>query len=117
MRSEQEAYTKLGIEHELVKELPVPVDCKLGLAMKNQAQFHPLLYGAALVKEIVKNGARIFEQTAAIDIKKNRTRKWSRKTDTASSAATLSALPTFLFMTEAGFMPPECMPADPTYSR
>ena len=70
IRSEQEAYTKLGIEHELVKELPVPVDCRLGLAMKNQAQFHPLLYGAALVKEIVKNGARIFEQTAAIDIKK-----------------------------------------------
>ncbi|UZD75186.1 FAD-dependent oxidoreductase [Bacillus siamensis] len=70
IRSEQEAYTKLGIEHELVKELPVPVNCRLGLAMKNQAQFHPLLYGAALVKEMVKSGARIFEQTAAIDIKK-----------------------------------------------
>ncbi|MCC9022532.1 FAD-dependent oxidoreductase [Bacillus nakamurai] len=70
IRSEQEAYTKLGIEHELVKELPVPVDCKLGLAMKNQAHFHPLLYASSLVQEMVKRDARIYEQTAAIDIKK-----------------------------------------------
>ncbi|MGY3836748.1 FAD-dependent oxidoreductase [Bacillus atrophaeus] len=70
IRDEHEAYTKLGIERELVKELPVPVDIKLGLVMKHQAQFHPLLYLTALLDDIVKNGGRIFEQTAALDIKK-----------------------------------------------
>ena len=44
IRTEHEAYTKLGIERDLVKDLPIPLGSKLALVMKNQAQFHPLQY-------------------------------------------------------------------------
>ncbi|MGV4320956.1 FAD-dependent oxidoreductase [Bacillus mojavensis] len=70
IRTEHEAYTKLGIERDLVKDLPLPVGSKLALVMKNQAQFHPLHFLTALLDQIVQKGGRIFEETVALDIKK-----------------------------------------------
>ena len=70
IRTEHEAYTKLGIERDLVKDLPIPLGSKLALVMKNQAQFHPLQYLKALLEQIVQKGGRIYEETVALDIKK-----------------------------------------------
>lgn len=40
--------------------------------MKNQAQFHPSQYLKALLEQIVQKGGRIFEDTVALDIKKEK---------------------------------------------
>ncbi|NWN80668.1 Gamma-glutamylputrescine oxidoreductase [Bacillus paralicheniformis] len=69
IRKEHEAYQKLGIERELIKDLPVAIDIKAGLVMKNQAQFHPLHYLKHLADAVQKAGGNMFENTVAKEIK------------------------------------------------
>ncbi|MGE6630883.1 FAD-dependent oxidoreductase [Bacillus sp. NPDC077027] len=69
LKKELEAYQKLGIDREWLTEIPVNLKVKAALAMKQQAQFHPLLYLDALVKKLMERGVRIFEQTTATDVK------------------------------------------------
>ena len=68
---EYAAYQELGLKGRLVKtlDLPFPIEC--ALILENQAQFNPVKYTTALLEEIqTYPNIRIYEQTAATDIKK-----------------------------------------------
>jgi glycine/D-amino acid oxidase-like deaminating enzyme/nitrite reductase/ring-hydroxylating ferredoxin subunit len=65
---EYQAYQRLGIESEFVENIPLPIDVKSAVIMKNQGQFHPVNYLSALVDEITKGGGKIYENTVAITI-------------------------------------------------
>ncbi|WP_117169420.1 FAD-dependent oxidoreductase [Paraliobacillus sediminis] len=68
IEDENNAYQKLGIEGEIVTEMPLDIPMKSALVMKNQAQFHPLQYLNHLVKASTDNGVAIYEHTTATDI-------------------------------------------------
>jgi glycine/D-amino acid oxidase-like deaminating enzyme/nitrite reductase/ring-hydroxylating ferredoxin subunit len=68
VRKEFTAYTKLGINGELVEQLPIDLPIKSAVVMKNQAQYHPLKYLKVLVEEFTKNGGTLYENTTAVDI-------------------------------------------------
>lgn len=68
LEKEAKAYEKIGINGELVKQIPFPIDIYNALMMKHQAQFHPLKYLAHLVQMITEKGGLIFEQTTAVNV-------------------------------------------------
>ncbi|MBC5637008.1 FAD-dependent oxidoreductase [Ornithinibacillus sp. BX22] len=72
LETEKKAYDTLGIDSELTDSIPLKVQHKLALIMKNQAQFHPLKFLSVLAKEAVKHGAQIFENTTAVDVEYNK---------------------------------------------
>lgn len=112
IRTEHEAYTKLGIERDLIKDLPIPLGSKLALVMKNQAQFHPLQYLKALLEQIVQKGGRIYEETVALDIKKGERPEVVTKSRHAIKSSFIICCSHFPFMTEADYMLRECTPTD-----
>ncbi|HET7580225.1 MAG TPA: FAD-dependent oxidoreductase [Bacillales bacterium] len=69
LENEARAYEKLGIDGELVDEIPFNIDIQNGLVMRNQAQFHPLKYLAHLIQIIKDKGGQIFENTVAVNVK------------------------------------------------
>ncbi|MGM0901475.1 MAG: FAD-dependent oxidoreductase [Bacillota bacterium] len=67
--NEYDAYEKLGIEErEYITSIPIPVEHKAAIVIRNQAQFHPVKYLRHLVEEFVKMGGQIYENTTAVDI-------------------------------------------------
>lgn len=68
LENERKAYEKLNIEHELTNIMPLNIQHKQALNMKNQAQFHPLTYLKELIKQCEKNGVQIYENTRAINV-------------------------------------------------
>ncbi|RSL33343.1 FAD-dependent oxidoreductase [Salibacterium salarium] len=68
LEKEYEAYKALHIDGKLVHDIPFPIDVHNALAMKNQAQFHPLQYLKHLVQAIIDNGGRIYENTTAVNV-------------------------------------------------
>jgi len=67
---EKEAYDKLNIPGELSSEIPsLPFPVEETLSMLNQAQFHPVKYVSALVKEAQKLGVTFHEDSRAMKIK------------------------------------------------
>lgn len=73
IEKEAKAYEKLDIDGELVETIPLDVEVKNALIMRNQAQFHPLKYLSHLIQEITEKGGLIFENTTAVNVeaKKN----------------------------------------------
>ncbi|MGD6780042.1 FAD-dependent oxidoreductase [Sutcliffiella horikoshii] len=69
---EFEAYQKLGIDGDLIYDIPLPLETKSVIVMKNQAQFHPLKYLKVLVDGIVEKGGEIYEHTVATDVEESR---------------------------------------------
>lgn len=72
LHTEKAAYDKLGIPGDLstaIDELPFPVSETLSLP--NQAQFHPVKYINALVKESQNLGVTFYENTRASSLKDN----------------------------------------------
>ncbi|WP_163969793.1 FAD-dependent oxidoreductase [Oceanobacillus halotolerans] len=69
LETEKKAYDQLNIPSELTESIPLDIPIKSALVMKNQAQFHPLQYLRALLEECVNNGVKLYENTAALDIK------------------------------------------------
>lgn len=65
---EASAYEKISIQGELVTHIPLDLEIKNALIMKDQAQFHPLKYLAKLVDMITEKGGLIFEDTTAVNI-------------------------------------------------
>lgn len=67
---EKEAKTafSLGIKASYEDKLPLPFSVKAAVRFDEQAQFHPLKYLHALVKEIPGDGSYIFEGTKVVDI-------------------------------------------------
>ena len=70
IKKEAEAYEKLGIDGGLTERLPVDLNIKNAVVMRNQAQFHPLKYLIHLVEEITANGGQIFANTTAVNVEK-----------------------------------------------
>ncbi|MFD0589553.1 FAD-dependent oxidoreductase [Paenibacillus sp. GCM10027627] len=70
LQEELSAYEKLGIPGEFVDRIPLPIPAKGALKMRGQAQFHPVRYLEALVKQAAHNGCQFYEHTTAVDIEK-----------------------------------------------
>lgn len=67
LMKEWEAYQKLGIEGDVVDELPF-INVKKALMMKNQGQFHPRKYLAYLLGKLDEYGVDIYEKTQAVNV-------------------------------------------------
>lgn len=67
IEDEVTAVNRLGVKAEFLKDLPLPFETAGAIRFERQAQFHPLLFLAA-----VSRGLRIFENTfvRSVDIKK-----------------------------------------------
>lgn len=61
IEEEYEAAKSLGIEAELVTEIPLDIKVKRALRFDNQAQFNPLAFAAAVSKKL-----KIFENTTVV---------------------------------------------------
>ena len=71
IKEEQRVVEKLNlVESEFVKNIPLPVDCKGAIKFNNQAKFHPVKYAQGLCKSILNRKGVIYENSKAIDIKK-----------------------------------------------
>jgi glycine/D-amino acid oxidase-like deaminating enzyme/nitrite reductase/ring-hydroxylating ferredoxin subunit len=68
IRTEEEAYKKLGIDGGIVESIPFDIKVKNALVMKDQAQFHPVKYLAHLTQIIKEKGGLIFEHTVAVNV-------------------------------------------------
>jgi glycine/D-amino acid oxidase-like deaminating enzyme/nitrite reductase/ring-hydroxylating ferredoxin subunit len=68
IKTEWEAYQKLGIPGELVDTIPFDIQIKNALVMRDQAQFHPLKYLKTVLNEAVKSGCTVYENTTATSI-------------------------------------------------
>ncbi|WP_257535702.1 FAD-dependent oxidoreductase [Mesobacillus foraminis] len=66
--NEVTAYKKLGINGEYLNDVPIEVEAKAAIVIRNQAQFHPLKYLKHLVEEFTKMGGKIYENTTAVDM-------------------------------------------------
>ncbi len=62
IENEIKAYEKLGISAEFVSSIPLPVECKGAVKVKNQAQFNPLEFLFSVAK-----GLRIYENTKVLE--------------------------------------------------
>lgn len=71
LEKEYEAAQKIGIESKLTEELPVPYYIKKALTYTNQVEFNVVKYLSALIKEIEKNGGRIYEHTQVVKVKES----------------------------------------------
>ncbi|MBB6453822.1 glycine/D-amino acid oxidase-like deaminating enzyme/nitrite reductase/ring-hydroxylating ferredoxin subunit [Salirhabdus euzebyi] len=65
LEKEYRAYERLGIKGEFLDKIPFNITIQGALAMKNQAQFHPLKYLKHLASSFVENGGKIYENTTA----------------------------------------------------
>ncbi|MEC1376401.1 FAD-dependent oxidoreductase [Heyndrickxia oleronia] len=68
LKTEEQAYKELGINGELVEQLPIDYSVKAALVMRSQAQFHPIKYLKPLIEYIQQSGGLIFEHTTATDV-------------------------------------------------
>lgn len=72
LEMEKQAYDKLKIPSELVKNMPLDVSMKSALVMKKQAQYHPLKYLKKLLDNAINKGAQVYENTTAVDVEYNK---------------------------------------------
>ncbi|MGY4689981.1 FAD-dependent oxidoreductase [Salibacterium sp. K-3] len=68
LEKEYEAYQALHIDGEMKDRIPLPMDIHSALSMPDQARFHPLQYVKHLIRELLDQGGRIYEQTTAVHI-------------------------------------------------
>lgn len=68
IEKEFSAYRMLGIDGDVVKQIPLPIDVQNAIVMRNQAQYHPLKYLMGLVDILRKKGVQIYEHTVATDV-------------------------------------------------
>src|SRR5699024_9379687 len=69
VKKEYEAYEAFGIDGELVDPIPLNLEIKNAVMMRDQAQFHPVKYLTSLIEKIKEMGGLIFENTTAVNIK------------------------------------------------
>ena len=70
IQDEANVASALGFASAYLEDIPLPMDVKAALRFDNQAQFHPLKFLMAVANLIPGNGSHIFENTKALDIKK-----------------------------------------------
>lgn len=87
---------KLGIKSHYFEQIQLPVPHKAAIAMRNQAQFHPLHYLKTLIEAFIKAGGSIYEHTTAVDVEQGRRPKvktLSGHTVTCSHAVSCTHFP------------------------
>src|SRR5690625_1452300 len=70
--NELKAYEKLSIDGGSIENLPINLQVKKAIVMKNQAQFNPAMYMQSLIEIAVENGVSFYEQTRALNVEYNR---------------------------------------------
>lgn len=65
---EVEAARSLGIDADLIGDIPFSLDIKTGMVFRNQAQFHPRKFLLGLAKLLNERGVAIYENTRAIEL-------------------------------------------------
>jgi glycine/D-amino acid oxidase-like deaminating enzyme/nitrite reductase/ring-hydroxylating ferredoxin subunit len=73
INKEAAAYEKLGIPGGIASSMPIDIEIKTAIVMKNQAQYHPLKFLKVLVESFVNNGGKIYEHTTAKDVEEGNT--------------------------------------------
>ncbi|TCP27084.1 glycine/D-amino acid oxidase-like deaminating enzyme [Scopulibacillus darangshiensis] len=68
LEKEYKAYQNLNINGELKDKMPLDLNIKKALVMKDQAQFHPIHYLAHLIQVILDKGGRIYESTVGVNV-------------------------------------------------
>ncbi|QUW22949.1 FAD-dependent oxidoreductase [Sporosarcina sp. Marseille-Q4063] len=71
IEKEAEAYEKIGIEGGIADSIPVDLKVTSALVMKKQAQFNPVKFLYAVLKEVDSLGGRIYQHTRYMDSEKN----------------------------------------------
>lgn len=74
IKAEVEAAKYLGIDADLIEDIPFPFDIKLGMVFRNQAQFHPRKFLLALAEIVSRTGVSIYEKTKAIELNRENDR-------------------------------------------
>lgn len=115
LMKEWEAYQKLGIDSDLLTEIPLNLPIQSAITMKNQGQFHPLQYLSVLVNELVEKGAEIFEHTVATDVVESNGLQVVTKNGSKVSCDHLVIASHFPFTMAWGSFLQECMPRDLTF--
>jgi glycine/D-amino acid oxidase-like deaminating enzyme/nitrite reductase/ring-hydroxylating ferredoxin subunit len=103
LEKEAQAYEKIGIDGGLVEQMPLDLDIKKGLVMKNQAQFHPLKYLVHLVQIITQKGGLFFEKTTAVNVETGRRPTVLTRTGSRITADYVLACSHFPFYEGLGF--------------
>lgn len=70
IEDEIDIVNKLGLKAELVEKIDVPKEILGAIKFPNQAQFNPVKYMIGLSDSLEKYGAKIYEDTKVIDVKK-----------------------------------------------
>ncbi|WHZ04141.1 FAD-dependent oxidoreductase [Neobacillus sp. YX16] len=73
LETEWAAYQRLGIDGDLVGNIPFDIQIKSALLMRNQAQYHPLKFLKGLLDEAVNSGCSFYENTVADTIEDEET--------------------------------------------
>lgn len=68
-KKEALAYHKLKIDGGLKENLPVNLDIKAAIAMREQYEFHPVAFLAGMIKILKQMGVKIYEQTTINEMK------------------------------------------------
>lgn len=68
LETEMSAYQRLGIDGDLVGNIPFDIQIKSALLMRNQAQYHPLKFLKGLLEEAIKAGCKVYENSVAAGI-------------------------------------------------
>lgn len=71
LQEEYEVCKKIGIDCEYNDNLDIPFNVKAAIGFNNQGQFNPKKYIDSLAKLITRQGGKIFENTAIVDIEKD----------------------------------------------
>ncbi|MGL4911536.1 MAG: NAD(P)/FAD-dependent oxidoreductase, partial [Romboutsia sp.] len=70
LREEYEVCKNIGIDCEYHESLNLPIDVKGAISFKNQGQFNPKKYIDGLLKECIKLGAKVYENTPIVNFEK-----------------------------------------------
>ncbi|MDP4085577.1 MAG: FAD-dependent oxidoreductase [Bacillota bacterium] len=68
IKTEWEAYQKLGIPGDFVNSITFDIPIKAALSMHGQAQYHPLKFLKGLLEDAIQSGCTIYENTTANDM-------------------------------------------------
>lgn len=70
LKKEYETCKNMGLDCEYHDKLPLPIKCLGAISLKNQAHFNPKKYIDGLLKECIKLGVKVYENTPIVDLKK-----------------------------------------------
>lgn len=102
LEDETRTASGLGIKAEYLDEIPLDIPVKAAMRFDNQAQFHPRKYLIAMAKQAEHMGAKIFENTRAVDIEENDGYTVTTKSGNKVSATRLIIASHYPFYNKAG---------------